>query len=262
MRFMKTLAAAAVVVAMSAGATLAAEWTKVRIGTEGAYPPFNFVDSDGQLKGFDVDIAKAICEKAKVECTFVAQDWDGIIPALLAKKYDAIVASMSITDERKKAVDFTDKYYNTPAKIIVSQSGGIEDVSPEAMKGKAIGTQSSTIHANYLEEFYKDSDVKLYGTQDEANADLAAGRLDAVIADSVVLYAWLEKPEGECCKFVGPDITEPVRIFGAGAGIAIRKEDGDLKALLNKALAEVIADGTYKKINDQYFPFDIYGKKE
>jgi polar amino acid transport system substrate-binding protein len=254
----KTLAAAAVALAMVSSAVMAGEWKKVRIGTEGAYPPFNYVDSDGKLKGFDVEIALALCDKAKVECDLVAQDWDGIIPALLAKKYDAIVASMSITEERKKKVDFTDKYYNTPAKFVVSKSAGVTDVSPEALKGKNVGAQSSTIHANYLEEFYKDSSIKLYGTQDEANSDLAAGRLDAVIADSTVLYSWLEKEEGKCCQFSGPDITEPERIFGSGAGIAVRKEDSDLKDMLNKALAEIIADGTYKKINDKYFPFSIY----
>jgi polar amino acid transport system substrate-binding protein len=258
MRLIKMLAAAAVALSLAAGAA-SAEWKKVRIGTEGAYPPYNFIDSAGQLQGFDIDIAKALCEKMKVECEFVAQDWDGMIPALLAKKYDAIVASMSITEERKKKVDFTEKYYNVGAKFIVRKDGGITETTPEAMKGKTIGAQSATIHANYLEEVYKDSEIKLYGTQDEANADLAAGRLDAGLADAVALWEWSEKTEdGKCCQLIGPFYNDP-KWFGLGAGIAVRKEDQDLKDMLNKAIKEIRQDGTYKKINDKFFPFDVYG---
>ncbi len=230
----------------------------VRIGTEGAYPPFNYYDSNKELQGFDVEIAKAICDKMAVKCEFVAQDWDGIIPALLANKYDAIVASMSITEERKKQVDFTDKYYNTPARFIVRKDADNKDVSPEGLKGKTVGAQSATIHANYLEGEYPDSELKLYGTQDEANLDLVAGRLDAVLADSIVLYEWLEKTDdGKCCEFVGEPLTDPT-YFGDGAGIAVRKEDQDLKKMMNDALAAIIEDGTYEKINQKYFPFSIY----
>jgi lysine-arginine-ornithine-binding protein len=260
MRLMTSFAIAALAVMAAAGATQAKEWKAIKIGTEGAYPPFNFVDSNKQLQGFDIEIAKAMCEKMKAKCDFVAQDWDGIIPALKAKKYDAIVASMSITEERKKQVDFTDKYYNTPARFASKKDGGITDIKPEALKGKTVGAQSATTHANYLEDVYKAKGVtvKLYGTQDEAAADLNAGRLDAVLADSVVLYEWLEKGDGKgCCAFVGAEIKD-VKYFGEGAGIAVRKEDKDLKAQLNKALADIIKDGTYEKINKKYFPFSIY----
>lgn len=258
MRLMKTIIAAVISLAFASGVAMAGEMKKVRIGTEGAYPPFNFLDSDGKLQGFDVDISKAICEKMKADCEFVAQDWDGIIPALLAKKYDAIIASMSITEERMKKVSFTDKYYNSKAQFIMKKGAGHSDVSPAGMKGKIIGAQSSTTHSSYLEDVYKDSEIKLYGTQDEANADLAAGRLDAILADSIVLYEWTTKAdEGKCCEFVGEGINAE-KWFGKGAGIAVRKEDGELKDSLNKALAEIIADGTYKAINDKYFPFSIY----
>jgi len=253
MKIVKILVAAA---ALSLGAGAAhAEMKKVRIGTEGAYPPFNSVDSSGQLVGFDIDIAKALCAKMKVECTFVAQDWDGIIPALQAKKYDAIVASMSITDERKKAVAFTDPYYLTPGNFIAPKDTKITDISPAAMKGKTIGAQSSTTGGTYLEDKYKGADIKLYPTQDEANADLAAGRLDAVLADKFVLYEWLEKSEpGKCCKFVGADLTD---VNPDGTGIAVRKEDNELREAFNKAIKEIVADGTYKTINAKYFPFPI-----
>ena len=151
MNWFKTALAAAVTLALTMGVAGAGEMKKVRIGTEGAYPPFNFVDSSGTLQGFDVDISKALCEKMKVECEFVAQDWDGIIPALMAKKYDAIIASMSITEERMKKVDFTEKYYNSKAQFIMKKGAGHSDISVAGMKGKVIGAQSSTTHSSYLE---------------------------------------------------------------------------------------------------------------
>ncbi|PLX39165.1 MAG: amino acid ABC transporter [Hyphomicrobiales bacterium] len=258
MKFFAKIATAAAVIMAVSGVAQAKEWTKVRIGTEGAYPPFNFFDSNNELQGFDIDIAKELCSRMKVECTFVAQDWDGIIPALLANKYDAIIASMSNTEERRKKVDFTDKYYQTPARFIAAKTSDVKDTSPEALAGKTLGAQSSTIHANYLEDKYKNSTVKLYATQDEANLDLASGRLDAVLADSVVLYEWISKTEdGKCCDFVGDSYNEE-KYFGAGAGIAIRQGETDLADMFNKALAEIRADGTYDKINAKYFPFSIY----
>ncbi len=257
MKILKTLAAAAVAVAMLSGAAMA-EMKKVRIGTEGAYPPFNFTDSDGKLKGFDVDIAMALCEKMKAECEIVAQDWDGIIPALLAKKYDAIIASMSITEERMKKVDFTDKYYQTPAKFVMKKGAGHSDTSPAGMKGKVIGAQSSTTHSSFLEDNYKDSEIKLYGTQDEANADLVAGRLDAILADSVVMWEWVTKTDdGKCCEQLEKGYIDE-KWFGKGAGIAVRKGEEELRDALSKAIIDIVADGTYKKINDQYFPFSVY----
>jgi polar amino acid transport system substrate-binding protein len=178
-----------------------------------------------------------------------------------AKECDAIVASMSITEERKKKVAFTNKYYNTPPSFIAAKDSKITDFSPEGLKGKVLGTQSSTIHANFLEEVYKSAgaEVKLYATQDEANADLAAGRLDAVEADKIVLSEWLKKPEGACCELkTDVDSKKYEKIFGQGVGIATRPDDKELVALFNKAIADIIADGTYKKINDKYFPFSIY----
>jgi polar amino acid transport system substrate-binding protein len=254
MRTIKVIAAAAIF-ALGVGAAHA-EMKKVRIGTEGAYPPFNSVNTSGELVGFDIDIGKALCAKMKVECTFVAQDWDGIIPALLAKKFDAIVASMSITEERKQKVAFTVPYYSTPGNFIAPKDTKLTDLSPAGLKGKTIGTQSSTTASVYLEEKYKGSDIKLYPTQDEANADLANGRLDTILADKFVLYEWLEKTDaGKCCKFIGADLKD---VNPEGTGIAVRKDDNELREALNKAIKEIVADGTYKTINAKYFPFDIY----
>ncbi len=253
----KTVAVAALAVAMMTGSALADEWTKIRVGTEGAYKPFNFIDSDGKLQGFDVEIAQALCDEMKAECTFVAQDWDGIIPALLAKKYDVIIASMSITEERMKQVDFTDKYYNTPARFVAKKGGAITDTSPEGLKGKVLGAQSSTTHSSFLEDNYKDSEIKLYATQDEANADLVAGRLDAVLADSVVILDWLNSDAGACCEHIGENYND-AKWFGSGAGMAVRKEDTALKDKLNVALKAILENGKYKEINDKYFPFSVY----
>jgi lysine-arginine-ornithine-binding protein len=252
------VALASVALVLLAGAAEAA-MKKVKIGTEGAYPPFNFIDKDGKLQGFDVDIANALCEKMKAECTIVAQDWDGIIPGLIAKKYDAIVASMSITEERKKQVDFTAKYYNTPAKFVTKTGSGIE-ISKTGLTGKIIGVQVSTIHENFARDNFGDvAEIKAYDTQENANLDLVAGRVDVIFADSVALdEGFLKTDMGKDFEFVGPDFTDP-KWFGDGAGIAVRKEDTALRDALNAAIAEIRKDGTYKKIQDKYFTFDVYG---
>lgn len=253
------LAAAAAFSSLPAATPAGAQEKKtVRIGTEGAYPPFNFFDANQNLMGFDIDIANALCEKMEVNCVFVAQDWDGIIPALLAGKYDAIIASMSITPERQKVVDFTNKYYQTPARFVAPKDSPLTGNTPADLAGKTIGAQSATTHATYLEDKYTDSEIRLYPTQDEANLDLINGRLDAILADSIVLYEWLNNTEdGQCCQFVGDPVVD-VQYFGEGAGIAVRKEDQELKEAFNEAIAAILADGTYEKINAKYFPFSIY----
>jgi arginine/ornithine transport system substrate-binding protein len=242
-----------------AGAAAAGEWKKVRIGTEGAYPPFNFVDKDGNLQGFDVDIAKALCDEMGVECEFVVQEWDGIIPGLLAKKYDAIIASMSITEERKQKVDFTEKYYLTPARFVAKKGAGFE-VSKEGLKGKTVGVQRATIHENFLRDNFGDSvSIKSYATQEEANMDLASGRVDLVIADSTVLLGgFLETDAGKDYEFIGPGFTDE-QWFGEGIGIAVRKGEDDLRAMFNKAIKGIREKGVYQKINAKYFDFDVYG---
>lgn len=239
---------------------LAKEWDKVRIGVEGAYPPFSYVKPDGELAGFDIDIAKALGEAMGVEVTLVAQDWDGIIPALLAKKYDAIIASMSITEERKQKVAFSNKYYQTPAKF-VCKKGMMEEFTREAIKGKSVGVQRATIHDKYLTDNYgNDVDIKRYGTQDEAYLDIVAGRVDLLLADSVALSdGFLKKEEGKDYMFIGPDLSDP-KWFGDGAGIAIRKQDTDLVEMFNKAIDTIRANGTYKTIQDKYFDFNVYGE--
>lgn len=239
---------------------LLAAQQKIRIGTEGAYAPFNFIDPNGKVQGFDVDIARELCKEMKANCEFVTQAWDGIIPGLLYKKYDAIVASMSITKERAKKVLFSDPYYSSPARFMVPK-GKTLNVTKEGLAGKKIAVQRGTIHVNYLEgEWSGVINKKEYDTQEEANMDLVAGRVDAVLADSTVLYGWMEKHGEGKFEFTGPALNDP-KYFGEGAGIAFRKKDKDLVSKFNKALATIIADGRYDKIRAKYFPFDIKFKK-
>ena len=258
MKRLFTLAAAAIALTLAAGTAGAHEEQTVRIGTEGAYPPFNAIDSNGNLVGFDVDIAKALCKAAHFKCEFVVQDWDGIIPGLLAKKYDAIIASMSITEERKKKVDFTGKYYNTPAKFVAPVGSGYT-VTPEGLAGKSVAVQRATTHENFLRDNFPGLDIRVYATQDEANADLASGRVDLGHADSVALMdGFLNTDMGKGFEFIGPDYNVP-EWHGVGAGIAIRKGDDDLRMALDKAIDTIRANGTYAKINGMYFDFDVYG---
>jgi polar amino acid transport system substrate-binding protein len=258
MRVFRTLTIAAFAIGVSLGAVRAQDMKTIKIGTEGAYPPFNNLESDGSLVGFDIDIAKALCEEMKVKCEFVTQDWDGIIPALQAGKFDAIVASMSITDERKEKVDFTNKYYSTPAAIAAPKDTDIKGVTKEDLAGKTIGVQGSTTFSIFAESTYTDSTIKAYPTADEYKLDLENGRLDAANDDVIVLKEWLATPEGECCKIVGTIKPDP-KYFGDGIGIAIRKGEDDLREAFNKAIDTIRANGKYKEINDKYFDFDAYG---
>jgi len=248
---MKKIMLAALLALGLAAPASAAE--KLRIGTEGAYPPFNTIDASGKVSGFDVDIAMALCAKMKVECTVVTQDWDGIIPALIAKKFDLIAASMSITEERKKAVDFTDHYWSNKLQFVAKKDAPF-DTSAQGLKGKTIGAQRATIAGDWLEKnLGKVVTVKLYDTQENAYLDLAAGRLDGVLADMLVTYEWLKSDAAKGFEFKGKPVADDDKI-----GIAVRKGDTKLKERLNKALKEIIADGTYEKINAKYFPFSIY----
>ena len=216
----------------------------------GYYPPFNYIDESGELKGFDIDIALALCAQMAVECEFVAQHWDGIIPALLEKKYDAIVASMSITDERRRVVSFTDKYYSNQLRFVAAKGGGFD---PAFASGKNIGAQRATIAASWLEENAAAAQVELYDTQENVFLDLAAGRLDAVFGDGLMLYEWLRTEAGAEYQMVGDAYS-----MDEGIGIAVRKEDDELRKRLNAAIAAILADGTYARINAKYFPFRIY----
>jgi polar amino acid transport system substrate-binding protein len=226
---------------------------KIRIATEGAYPPFNMKNAKGELIGFDVDIARALCAEMKADCEIVSQDWDGIIPGLLAKKYDAIIASMSITEERKRKVAFSEKYYSNYLRFIAEKDSGLT-VSDSGLKGKTLGAQRATISAQHLEDNYRRSaDVKVYDTQEAAFLDLKAGRLDAVLVDAYPGYDWLSKSENSGYDFVGDQIDIDDQI-----GIAVRKGDTALADKFNQAIKAILENGEYSRVNADYFPFSIY----
>lgn len=226
----------------------------LRIAIEGAFPPFSFITPDG-LQGFDVDIAKALCDELNRPCEVKPQPWDGIISGLLVRKYDAIVSSMSITTERQKTVDFSDPYWFAPSRFIALQDA-IADDSPESMAGKSVGVQRGTIQEDYLSAVYKDVDVRRYATQEEALLDLAARRVDAVLAPSISLLDFLASDDGAGFALFGQAHSDPT-YFGIGAGIAIRKEDKALQHALNEALQRMMDNGRYEEINAKYFATSI-----
>lgn len=230
------------------------------IGTEGAYPPFDYIDGQGNLRGFDIDIAKALCQEIGAQCTFKTQDWAGIIPGLLAKKYDAIVASMSITDERKKKVAFTHKYYQTPARFVGRKSMSVT-ISKQGLKGLTVGVQRATASEHFLrDEFGGVIHIKTYDKQDQATLDLLSGRDDLVMADAIELQTnFLTTPEGKNFEFKGPDFSDP-KWFGEGIGIAVRPGEDALRRCFNKAIDTIRANGTYKRLSDSWFGMDVYGK--
>jgi arginine/ornithine transport system substrate-binding protein len=241
----------------ASGVAAAQDARKIRIGVEGAYPPFSQIGTDGKLKGFDIDIANALCEQMKAQCTLVQQDFDGMIPSLQAKKIDAVVASMSITEDRQKVVDFSDKYYRTPARFVARRNANL-NVSPAGLKGKRIGVQRTTIHDKFATETFKESEIVRYTKQDDVFLDLAAGRLDGALLDWIAASeGFLKTPAGKEFTFAGPVYID-FKYFGVGAGIAVRKGDA-LKDQLNAAIKAIRANGTYKKIQDKYFDFDVYG---
>lgn len=248
----------ALLAALCLGNAYAGGVETIRIGTEGDYPPFSELKSDDTLVGFDIDIAQALCDTMKVECEIVQQDWDGIIPALLAGKFDAIFSAVSVTPERKKKVAFTDKYMSIPAVLVVPKDSDIAAITDEALKGKTIGAQTTTTFARYAAAHLPDARLKLYQTPQDFEQDLINGRLDAIIDDKVVLSTWLKSNRGACCKLLGTYPIDP-NIFGPGMAGALRKGDTVLLKRFNEALATIRQNGTYKRINDKYFDFDVYG---
>lgn len=231
-----------------------AQTGKMRVAVDATYPPFSSIDEDGKMVGFDVDMARALCAEMGVECEMIHQDWDGIIPALLAKKYDAIISSMTDTEERRKQVSFTDKYYKDGA-LFIGKKGDFNQLTKRGLFTKQIGVQRGTVTDNYLISEYPHVELRKYDVLDNAHEDLKAGRLDLVFADRIVQGYWLERNTD--FESVGEEFVDG-EFFGDIA-IAVRKEDDDLRARLNDAIKAVRENGVYKKINDKYFSFDIYG---
>lgn len=252
------LCAALALVAVSA---LAKEWKTVRIGVDASYPPFESTAPSGEIVGFDVDLTKEICKRINAKCVWVPQDLDGIIPALKAKKYDMIVSSLTVTDKRREQIDFSDKVYDAPARMI-AKTGSPLLPTVASLKGKRVGVEKGSTQESYAKAYWEPQGVTVvpYQNQDQVYADLIAGRLDGALQDAVQAdIGFLKTARGKDFQFAGGDIDDP-KTLGNGAGIGLRKEDADLKAKIDKAITDMRKDGTYDKIAKKYFDFDVYGK--
>ncbi|TPW29912.1 transporter substrate-binding domain-containing protein [Pararhizobium mangrovi] len=252
------IALAAFAIALPLGASAhAAETVKVGISAE-PYPPFSQPDASGNWSGWEIDIMHAVCKQADLDCKITPVSWDGIIPALKSGKIDMIFNSMSITADRKKEIDFSEKYYQTPA-IVVGQKS--EDFKPtkDGMDGKYLGVQVSTIHETYARKHFPGASLKVYQQQDEANQDLVSGRIDATLADALALQPFLDSDQGKACCEMKGKVDPDADVLGTGIGAGFRKGDDDLKKKVNAAIDAIRQNGTYKKISDKYFDFDIYG---
>ncbi|MCG7393824.1 lysine/arginine/ornithine ABC transporter substrate-binding protein [Microvirga sp. ACRRW] len=272
------LGAAALGVLVAVGGASAQEKT-VKIATEGAYAPWNFTGAGGKLEGFEIDLANDLCSRMKVKCEIVAQDWDGIIPALNAKKYDAIMAGMTITDKRKEAINFSIPYADTPSVFLTAKSSplaklpgtgqsfnlstqqaaaekALNDLKP-LLKGKTIGVQTSTIQASFADKYLKDTaEIREYKTTEQHDLDMAAGRIDAVFAGAAQVIGTLEKPDfKDDYVVVGPSLTGG--LLGAGIAVGLRKDEADLKKAFDEAIQAAIKDGTIGKLSMKWFKTNI-----
>jgi arginine/ornithine transport system substrate-binding protein len=240
-----------------------AEPAVLKVAIDPTYEPFTFKTADGKPTGFDVDVAQALCDQIKRKCEFVEQVWDSMIPGLNAKKYDVIISSMSITDDRLKEVDFTDKYYNTPSRIVLKK--GVKFTDAASIKGKKLGVLKGSTQEKYALGDLKPAGVVInsYEAQDQVYLDIKSGRLDGTVADFMeVTGGFLSKPEGAKYELVGADLKDP-KYFGYGAGIALRKGEDKLKGELNEAIKAIRANGSYKTMADKYFAkynIDVYGE--
>ena len=263
--------------------TSGANAKSIKIGTEGAYPPWNNLNSAGELEGAEIDFGNEACKRMGADCEWVTQDWDGIIPALLNGKYDIIIAGMSITEERKKKVNFTNGYMTDGIRFAALKSSNLGSIGSNwsgsqtkkvdlsnpsakelasiaqintALQDKIVGAQGATTHQNYVEKYMQGVvEIRLYQTMDDLHLDLAAGRIDAAIGDVGSLIDFMATEEGKDITMFGPNLSGDV--LGEGVGGAVRKEDTDILEMWNKAIAEMSADGTTAKITKKWFGRDV-----
>lgn len=274
----RNLVAGLAALALSIGATAASAQKSIKIATEGAYAPWNFVNTQGKLDGFEIELAAELCKRANLTCEVVGQDWDGIIPSLIAKKYDAIMAGMNITAKRMETINFSMAYAAGPHGFMTLKSSGIKmpegsfhlekdkDAAEKALaeiktalKGKIIGTQVSTTNLNFATAYFKDvAEIREYKTTEQHDLDLAAGRVDVLVAAHSAFKATMDTPTGKDMVIVGPAFSGG--ILGSGVAVGLRKEDTDLKKAFDDAIAAAKADGTIKKISEKWFKLDMTPK--
>lgn len=238
------------------GTTAAAVPTHLTIASEGARPPYNFFQGD-RLEGFELDLGRDLCRRMAVTCSFVAQDWDSLIPGLLAHRYDAIMAAMEITPERQVQIAFSSPYVRMPSAFLVAKGGGPKSADPAAFKGRTIGVERGGTHEAFLKKVYPGAHLHLYGSLSDAILDLEAGQVDAVIGDKDAIVTFLEtRRDAACCRILA-DVPRDPTFFGDGIGVGLRKDDVALRAAFDKALAGCVADGTFRRIAARYFDFPI-----
>lgn len=229
----------------------------LRIASEGARPPYNYFEGS-ELTGFEIELGRELCARMKRVCVFQAQDWDHLIPGLLANQYDAVMAALEITDERREKIIFTRPYVRMPAVFLAAADAEATDTSPEGMKGKTIGVEAGGQHQSYLDDRYKDSTIRGYASLEEAILDLAEGRIDAVFGARDAIGEFMKtRKEAQCCRFAA-DAPRDAAHFGEGIGIGLRKSDVALKDAFDKALEAVVSDGAFARIRAKYFDFEIY----
>jgi len=247
--------------AAAAPAAQAKAFTKITFGVDPTYPPFESLSPSGQFVGFDIDLGHAICATLKVKCVFVSQGFDGIIPALEARKFDAILSSMTVTPARAQQIDFSSEMYNEPTSLIAKKGSGLVPTA-DGLKGKTVGVESGTIQESYANAYWKPAGVNVvsYPGQDQVYADLLSGRLDASLQDSVEAdYGFLKTPKGADYELAGNVTYDPKDVLGSYIAIGIRKNEPALTKKIDYAIATIIKNGTYKKIESKYFNFDVYG---
>ena len=250
-----------VLVALSTEAVLLqsaqAQDVPIKIAVEGNFPPFNYLDSNGDLQGFDVEIAQALCTEMNNSCELVIQAWEEMIPGLQDRKYDAIVSSMSMSTERRQKVAFTTRYYDSPTIFITAKNSAITKFTPVDLAGKRLGVTLATSQEAYAKHFFDQSSIIVFASSPELYEGLAEGQVDVILEDKLAAYDWLANTKaGQCCEFRGEDIKDAT-YFGDGAGIALRKDDEALLGKFEDALASITDNGTYDMINAKYFPFPI-----
>ena len=236
-------------------------FTEIKFGVDATYPPFESLSPSGEFQGFDIDLGKAICAELKVKCVFVSQSFDGIIPALEARKFDAILSSMTVTPDRAKQINFSSEMYNEPTALITKKGSGLEPTAA-SLKGKTVGVEAGTIQETYAKTYWQPQGVTVvsYPGQDQVYADLLSGRLDASLQDSVEAdYGFLKTPKGADYAFGGTVSYDPQDVLGSYIAVGVRKDEPELLKKIDEAIAEIIKNGTYKKIEAKYFNFDVYG---
>ncbi|QBR03499.1 ABC transporter substrate-binding protein [Paraburkholderia pallida] len=257
---MKKLALSMAILAVATSA-FAKDWSTVRFGVDASYPPFESKSTDGKLVGFDIDMGNEICKRLNAKCVWVESEFDSMIPALKAKKFDGVLSSMSMTPQREAQIAFSSKLFHTPTRLVAKKGSNLQPTA-DSLKGKTVGVEQGTTQETFAKLNWEPKGVKVvpYQDQQQVYADLTSGRLDAALQDAVQAnMSFLKTPRGADFQFTGADLSDPQGTLGVGAAIGLRKDDAELKTKIDKAIADMIKDGTYKKIESKYFDFDVYG---